>query len=105
MAGGRPVSDRIDDMTALDGALRDLAGAIDYPKPGVSFAAVVARRIAAGAAPRSAAWWRTRPVRRAVLVAIALALIVAAVAGAIGLGLPGLRILLAPPPSIAPTPS
>ena len=49
-----------------------------------------------------------RPARRALLLAIAVLIAVAALAGAAGLGLPGLRILLGggsviPPPSLEPS--
>jgi hypothetical protein len=46
-----------------------------------------------------------RPVRRALLVAVALLLVLAAVAGAVGLGLPGLRIIFGVPPGASPPPS
>ena len=55
------------------------------------------------------AWLRDRPLRRSLLVAVAALLILAAVAGAVGLGVPGIRILFGgptPPPSIAsPSPA
>jgi hypothetical protein len=43
-----------------------------------------------------------RPVRRALLVAVALLLVLAAVAAAVGLGLPGLRIIFGVPPGASP---
>ncbi|HKG57310.1 MAG TPA: hypothetical protein VKA85_08680 [Candidatus Limnocylindrales bacterium] len=97
------MSEPIDRMTTLETALAELGPSVDYPRPRAGFAAAVTAGIATPR--RRRAGWPARPVRRAVLVAVALALLVAAVAGAIGLGLPGLRILLAsPPPSVAPTP-
>jgi hypothetical protein len=48
---------------------------------------------------------RTRPLRRGLVLALVALLIVAAVAGAVGLGLPGLRIIFGDGPSSGPTAS
>ena len=111
------MSDRFDSLApgGLEAALADLAGAMAFPTASPDFAGRVTARIATvDAAP--VPWWRRaflgaapagvpvrRPVRRALLVAIALVLLVAAVAGALGLGLPGIRLILGPAP--VPTPS
>src|SRR5258708_5893820 len=55
-----------------------------------------------GLRPRVPIW---RPARRAILIAIAVLIALAALAGAAGLGLPGLRLLfggasVSPPPSL-----
>ena len=53
-------------------------------------------------------WWRpsTRPVRRSLVLAIVALLALAIVAGAVGLGLPGLRFILGEPPaSVLPSPT
>ena len=106
----------------LEGALRGLAPAIDWPtagRPGEpDLAATVRSRIESMPTPGQArTTWRlppwlsgmTRgPARRALVLALVALLAVAAVAGAVGLGLPGLRLILgeAPPtvvPTVAPT--
>lgn len=114
------MSDRFDSLApdGLEAALADLADAVAFPTASPDFAARVTARIAAAeAAPAAPApWWRRaflgaapagvplrRPVRRALLVAIALVLLVAAVAGALGLGLPGIRLILGPAPVPTPT--
>ena len=74
----------------------------------MQYAARVAELIAAN--PRPAAgrgfslmsWLRGRPIRRSLAVAVAVLLVVAAVAGAVGLGVPGIRILFGGP---TPSPS
>ena len=98
---------------SLELALTDLAGAIAFPAPSPAFAARVRARIEAAPAPAEPVWgrWRrwasapggTRPFRRSLLIAVALLLVAATVAAAIGLGLPGIRILFGPPPSTAPS--
>ena len=100
---------------ALEIALIDLGDALAFPTPSAGFAErVTARIVAAGVVPAASQWWRRlparpagRPVRRALLLAIALVIIVAAVAGALGLGLPGIRLFLGPAPTASPlgTPS
>ena len=96
----------------LELALTDLAGAIDFPAPSPAFAALVRNRIETAPAPAESAWKRwlgwtsapsgLRPVRRSLLIAVTLLLVAATVAAAIGLGLPGLRLIFGPPP--VPTP-
>jgi hypothetical protein len=116
----RPLA-RLDD-TGLEGALRSLSGAIDWPAAaaispsgvtaGPDIATRVRVRIASGERARSARpWWRSvggRPVRRSLVLAIVALLALAIVAGAVGLGLPGLRITFGEPPAsllASPTPS
>ncbi|HEY0444188.1 MAG TPA: hypothetical protein VGC90_08200 [Candidatus Limnocylindrales bacterium] len=94
----------------LEHALRDLAPSVAYPSASPAFATNVTDRIAgaghltlAGGLRRRGIARVPRPVWRAVLLAAALILIVVAAAGALGLGLPGIRLILGPPP--IPTPS
>jgi len=98
------------DDAALAGALGDLAAAIAYPSAasGASdIAAIVRQRLVAGPPARKPSgilsWIGRRPVRRSVLVAIAAILVLAAIAGAVGLGLPGIRIVFGGPTQSAPT--
>jgi hypothetical protein len=87
----------------LELALTDLAGAIAFPAPSPAFASRVTTRIEAAPAVTEPAWrrWRRRasapaggrPVRRSLLIAVVLLLVAATVVAAIGLGLPGIRIL------------
>jgi hypothetical protein len=103
--------DRTD--AALEAALIDLGGALAWPQPASEFAALVRTRIQAAPSATEPAWrrWRrwasapggTRPVRRSLLIAVALLLVAATVAAAVWFGLPGIRILFGPPP--IPTPS
>jgi hypothetical protein len=95
---------------ALGAALRELGGAIDVADP----ARRARRRIeAAGALPRRGILdrlglgrpTRARPLRRSLVLALALLLLLAAIAGAIGFGLPGLRIVFGPVTSPTPSPS
>jgi len=74
----------------------------------------VRRRISAAPVPARAPWWRPtlapRTVRRALVVALALVLLIAALAGAARLGLPGVSIVVGPssatlPPTPSPAPS
>lgn len=95
----------------LEEALRGLAGVIDWPaarpvlgRPDV--AALVRVRLEAG--PEPAPRWTWRPARRALVLALVALLALAAIAGAVGFGLPGLRLLfgpapVSPPPSVEPT--
>jgi hypothetical protein len=97
---------------SLELALNDLTGAIAFPGPSRDFASRVRARIDAAPAAAEPAWqrWRRwasapsgrRPVRRSLLIAVALLLVAATVAAAIGLGLPGIRLILGPAP--LPTP-
>jgi len=109
---------RIDD-SALEGSLRSLASAIDWPAAapttsggataGPDIATRVRVRLSSGQRARSTRpWWSLagRPFRRSLVLAIAALLALAIVAGAVGLGLPGLRFIFGggptPPP---PTPT
>jgi hypothetical protein len=93
----------------LDAALTDLGGALAWPRPAPDFATLVRARIESAPQIAEPAWrrWRrwasapggTRPVRRSLLIAVALLLVAATVAAAIGLGLPGIRIIFGPVPS------
>ena len=96
------------DDAALANALGGLAVEIDWPAAGPAggpdLATRVRARLVAGPAgsPRSS-WWR--PARRGLVLALLALLALAAVAGAIGLGLPGLRLILAEPTDAPPTPA
>jgi len=109
----------------LETALRGLAPALAWPTAtipdGTDIAAAVRVRVESMPVPRAdgrttttgplVGWrWSWRPARRALVLALVALLAIVAIAGALGLGLPGLRILLgeAPPPpsataSIAPS--
>jgi hypothetical protein len=124
-----------DDLT---GALRQLAGSVAFPsaapaQPGAPDLAARARGRIELNPPRRSIWQRLgldrrvgggaelrgRPMRRGLVLALVALLVLAAVAGAVGLGLPGLRIIFgdvpspslisspspAPSPSASPTPS
>jgi len=102
----------IDDV-ALEGALRDLATALAYPAAGSAASDIASRvrqRIVAEP-PASArrnpfGWLGGRPIRRSLVVAIAALLVLAAVAGAVTFGLPGIRIIFGgPTPSLIASPS
>lgn len=108
----------------LESALRGLASAIDWPATAVGepdgpadLATTVRTRVASMPVPASDRWaglravWPgrrgRRPARRALVLALITLLAVAAIAGAVGLGLPGLRFILGEPspgavPSVAP---
>lgn len=96
----------------LELALTDLAGAIAFPAPSPALAPRIRARIEAAPVPVEPAWrrWRrwasapggTRPVRRSLVIAVALLLVAATVAAAIGLGLPGIRLLFGPAPTATP---
>jgi hypothetical protein len=101
------------DDAALEGALRDLAPALAYPSAVAGtgdIATTVRQRIVAEPTARRreglVGWMGRRPIRRSLLVAAAALLILAAVAGAIGLGVPGIRIFFggATPPPATQTP-
>ena len=109
MSGGSMAT--FDDAT-LEGALRSLAGSIDWPAAapvtpsgttaGPDIATRVRVRLTAGERPRTTtAWWRptVRSWRRALVFAIIALLGLAIVAGAAGLGLPGLRFIFGQPPA------
>lgn len=113
----RPLDRRND--TDLEDVLRSLATAIDWPTVapmtpsgatvGPDVATRVRVRLASGERARSARpWWRlsTRPVRGSLVLAVVALLALAIVAGAVGLGLPGLRFILGEPPaSVLPSPT
>jgi hypothetical protein len=124
------VADRGLSMAALPDdelarSLRELAPAIAFPDAGpterrpADLAALARRRIEALPVRRSI-WQRllgggdagersrrprTRPMRRGLVLALAALLVLAAVAGAVGLGLPGLRIIFGDGPTSPPTAS
>ena len=98
------------DDAALAGALGDLAAVVAYPSVAAGagdIASIVRQRLEAGPPVRKSSgitgWIGRRPLRRSVLVAIAAVLILAAIAGAVGLGLPGIRIVFGGPTPPAPT--
>jgi hypothetical protein len=88
------------DDDALVAALRDLAPEVDWPidrTPDLATrvrVAIVARPTTVPAAARRP-WWR--PAGRGIVLALLALLAFAAVAGAVALGLPGLRITLGDP--------
>jgi hypothetical protein len=103
---------------SLESALRSLASEIDWPvaapaaadgtTTGPDIATRVRVRLASGERRRSRHWWSIggRPVRRSLVLAVVALLALAIVAGAVGLGLPGLRITFGEPsPSLLPSPS
>jgi hypothetical protein len=98
----------------LEAALRAFGEGIAWPEAtsataGLDVAAAVRARIESSPRTLAAArprwnWW---PARRALVVAVLILLVLAAIAGAATLGLPGLRLILGPapvsaPPSLAP---
>ena len=94
------------DDDALAGSLRELAEAIDWPAAvagdGPDLALRVRVRLVSDASrPAARPWWR--PARRALILALAALLALAAIAGAIGLGLPGLHLTLVQPSTSPPT--
>ena len=107
------------DDDGIEAALRALSGEIDWPTAspttadGMTTAPDVATRVRARLAtrePRSRRGWTFggRPLRRSLVLALLALLGLAIVAGAVGLGLPGLRITLGEPPasvlpSVSPT--
>ena len=101
------------DDEALVGALRALGPVIAWPEvtdhtPDPATRARVA--IVAGdrrAQPVGRRSWWTRPMTRALVLALVALLALVAIAGAVGLGLPGLRLLFSggPEPSAPPTPA
>jgi hypothetical protein len=103
------------DDVGLEGMLRATAAAIAWPTATPSGAPDLATRVrvrllAAPPAPQRRPWTTWRPVRRGLVLALAALLALAAIAGAVGLGLPGLRLILgepsaSPPPTLAPTQS
>ena len=95
------------DDAELAALLRATAVAIAWPTASPTGAPDVASRVRARlvAAPPPAPWrpWtQWRPVRRSLVLALAAVLVLAAIAAAVGLGLPGLRLVLGEPPASAP---
>ena len=95
---------------SLEKALRGLGAAIAFPTAGApnhDIAAAVRARLESEIAPSSGGPFPPlpgrRPLRRSVVLALAALLVLAAVAAAIGIGLPGIRILVGDPPSAPPT--
>jgi hypothetical protein len=102
---------------ALGAALRELGGAVAFPSAAATGRPDIATRVrvqivetglsGAGRAGRRRAfgWLPARPMRRGLVFALAGLLILAAIAGAVGFGLPGLRIFFGPlpTPSVAPS--
>jgi hypothetical protein len=101
------------DDAGLEALLRGSAEAIAWPTASPPGAPDIAMRVRVRlvAAPRPVArrpWTAWRPVRRSLLLALIALLTLAAIVGAVGLGLPGLRLILgeppvSPPPSVAPS--
>ena len=99
---------------ALGDVLRGLGAELVVPAT-PTLAEDVRRRVAAAPVPARVPWWRPalapRTVRRAVIVALALVLLIAALVGAARLGLPGVSIVVGPsstaslPPTPSPAPS
>ena len=101
----------------LEAALREFGRELHVPSADDLPARVTARiadlpapvtaRIADLPAPAREPWWRrlglpARPARRALILALALIIALAAIAGAVGLGLPGIRIELGPRSTSSP---
>jgi hypothetical protein len=94
------------DDDALAMALRDLSDEIDWPAASAGDGPDLALRVrvrlvTATTRPPTRPWWR--PARRALILALAALLALAAIAGAIGLGLPGLHLSLVEPSTAPPT--
>ncbi len=95
------------DDTELEVVLRASVASIAWPTASPAGAPDVATRvrarIAAGPpAARRPSWTLWRPARRGLVLALAALLALAAIAGAVELGLPGLRLILGEPPASAP---
>ena len=105
------------DDHGLEAALRALSSEIDWPTSapaaadGTPIGPDIATRVRARVASRERRprrWWTYggRPLRRGLVLALLALLALAIVAGAVGLGLPGLRITLGEPPaSVLPSPT
>ena len=101
----------LDDL-GLELALRDLAGAIDWPSAAPTGGPDLAMRVRVRLVERPLRGrrlgWSAPPMGRALLLALTALLVLAALAGAVGLGLPGLRLMLdepsaSTPPSMEPS--
>lgn len=95
------------DDAGLEALLRGSTEAIAWPTASPSGAPDIAMRVRVRlvATPRPVArrpWTAWRPVRRSLLLALVALLTLAAIAGAVGLGLPGLRLILGEPPVSSP---
>jgi hypothetical protein len=94
------------DDAELERALRATSASIAWPAASPVGAPDVATRvrarIVAGGTARRGSWRLWRPARRGLVLALAALLALAAIAGAVGLGLPGLRIILGQPPGSPP---
>lgn len=115
MAESRQPLHAISDET-LGGALRDLGSSVAFPSAGgdesrPDVAALARARIVtldirpSRAGTRRWFGFGLRPMRRGLVLAVAALLVLAAIAGAIGLGLPGLRIIFGDVPSQRPVAS
>ena len=116
MADRRPIADLSDDE--LGAALRALAASLAVP-PGPASLGDPARlarlRLEAAAAPGASHWtWGHRHrshLRRSAILALVALVVLAAIAGAVGLGVPGIRLVPAGsgsptlPPQTPPPPS
>lgn len=99
----------------LAGALRELGTSVAFPSAsggagGLDVATrarvqIVALDVQPAPAGRrgSRFWFGLRPMRRSLVLALVALLILAAIVGAVGLGLPGLRIIFGDVPSQRPT--
>ena len=94
--------------TDLELALRASTASIAWPTASPAGAPDVATRvrarIVAGETARRRSFRLWRPARRGMVLALAALLALAAIAAAVGLGLPGLRLILGQPP-VSPPPS
>jgi len=101
------------DDDALAGALRAMAPAIAWPEATdrtpdpATRVRVAILALDRRAQPTSRRGWLGRPMTRALVLAMVALLALAAIAGAVGLGLPGLRLFFSgdPAPSAPPTPA
>ncbi|MEK6720707.1 MAG: hypothetical protein AABZ33_08580 [Chloroflexota bacterium] len=107
------------DDSVLADALRGIGAALAVPSGGEAGLPDIAARVRARivvdgtmrAAPRRGPRWSgiARPfaglgrVRRGLVLAVVLLIAIAATAGAVGLGLPGIRIILGPVPTTGPS--
>jgi hypothetical protein len=94
----------------LGRALRELAGSLAVPVAAAPGRPDIATRVRARLAAEPPVGvpkrrWGLRPMRRGLVLALAALLILAAVVGAVGLGLPGLRIIFGDIPTPRPTAS